>query len=91
MDDFNYKGCRIEPTLSASRELVKHGCSLYDAVEILENGYDCSASRRKVNIEEKCLRKGSKEIKAVVALTTVSYPDKFTETVWRLIHFSTIT
>ena len=91
MEGLTYKGYRIEPTLNASRELIKHRYSIYDIIEILENGYECSASRRKENIEEKCLRKGNKEVKVVVALTTVLYPDKFTETVWRLIHFGIIT
>lgn len=91
MNGLKYKGYRIEPTLSASRELIKHGSSIYDIVDILEKGYDCNASKRKSNIEEKCLKKGKKEIKAVVALTTITYPDKFTETVWRLIHFGITT
>lgn len=91
MYELKYKGYRILPTLSASRELVEHGYSIYDVVNILENGYDCSASKRRANIEEKCLKKGNKEIKAVIALTTVTYPDKFTEAVWRLVHFGITT
>ncbi len=91
MLDIKYNGLRIEPTLSASRELMKEGNDLTDVLEILEEGYDCSASRRKSNIIEKCLRKGDKEYKAVIAETEVTYPDNYIEKVWRLIHFGKIT
>ena len=91
MFDITYKSFRIEPTLSASRELMKEGKDLNDVLEILEEGYDCSASKRKSNIIEKCLKKGNKEYKAVVAQTEVTYPDNYTEKVWRLIHFGKIT
>ena len=86
-----FKGLRIEPTLSASRELVKEGKDIYDILEILEEGYESSASKRKENIIERGLRKGNKEYKAVVAKTEVTYPDGFREEVWRLIHFGKIT
>ena len=91
MFDIKFEGLRIEPTLSASRELVKEKKDLYDVVEILEDGYESGASKRKGNIIEKSLKKGSKEYKAVVAKTEVSYPDGFKEEVWRLIHFGKIT
>ena len=89
--DIAYKGMRIEPTLSASRELAKEGKDLYDVLKILEDGYDCSASKRDKSIIEKCWKKGSKEYKAVLAETKVTYPDGFTEKVLRLIHFGKIT
>ncbi|MBS3098550.1 hypothetical protein J4209_07195 [Candidatus Woesearchaeota archaeon] len=90
MFDIKFQGLRIEPTLSASRELIKEGKSLYDVLEILEEGYNSSASKRKPNIIEKSIRKGNKEYKAVVAKTEVAYPDGFKEAVWRLIHFGKI-
>ena len=40
MFDIKFEGLRIEPTLSASRELVKEKKDLYDVVEILEDGYE---------------------------------------------------
>ena len=85
--DIAYKGTRIEPTMSASRELVKEGKDLYDVLKILEEGYDCSASKRDKNIIEKCWKKGNKEYKVVLAETEVAYPDRFAEKVLRLIHF----
>lgn len=85
--DIAYKGMRIEPTLSASRELAQEGKDLYDVLKILEEGYDCSASKRNKSIIEKCLRRGNKEYKAVLAETEVTYPDRYVERVLRLIHF----
>lgn len=91
MFDVRYKGLRVEPTLSASRELVREGKDLYDILEILEEGYDSSTAKRKANIIERSIRKGDKEYKAVVAKTAVRYPDGYVEEVWRLIHFGKIT
>ncbi|MEK6951420.1 MAG: hypothetical protein AABX29_00225 [Nanoarchaeota archaeon] len=91
MFNIKFQGLRIEPTLSASRELIKEGKDLYDVLKILENGYDSSTSKRKENIIEKSLRKGNKEYKAVIAKTEIKYPDGFIEEVWRLIHFGKIT
>ena len=86
-----YQGLRIEPTLAATRELIRYSKDLCDIVRILEDGYACGASKRKQNIVEKCIRKGNKELKAVVAKTEVGYPDNFIEQVWRLIHFGIYT
>ena len=36
MLDITFKGTRIEPTLSAVRELIREGKNLYDIVYILE-------------------------------------------------------
>lgn len=87
MLELRYRGLRIEPTLAATRELLKHDKDLTDVLEILDTGYDCGASKRKLGIIEKCIRKGDKEFKAVVAKIIVRYPDGYTEYVWRLIHF----
>lgn len=57
MFDIRFNGLRIEPTLSASRELVNEKKDLYDVLEILEKGYESSASKRKKNIVERSLRK----------------------------------
>lgn len=91
MLEITYNGMKIEPTLSASRELLKEGKDLHDVLKILEAGYDCSTSKRQANIIEKCLRKGNKEYKAVLAETEVTYPDGYTEKVLRLIHFGKTT
>jgi hypothetical protein len=91
MMEVRYKGLRIEPTLAATRELLKYNKDLTDVLEILTEGYDCGASKRKPNILEKCIKKDVKEFKAVVAKITVTYPDGYTEHVWRLIHFGMTT
>lgn len=91
MFDIRFQGLSIEVALSASRELIKEGKDLYDALEILEYGYASSASKRKPNIIEKSIKKGNKEYKAVIAKTEIIYPDNFKEEVWRLIHFGKIT
>ena len=85
--DISYQGLRIEPTLSSSRELAEEGNDLYDVLKILEEGYDCSASKRSQNIVEKCIKKGNKQYKVVLAQTEVTYPDRYIEKVWRIIHF----
>jgi len=87
MSDVRFNGKRLEITLSASRELSKTSCDLYDVLEILEEGYYCNPSKRKQNIQEKCLRKGNKEYKAVLADTQVIYPDGYVENILRVIHF----
>ena len=89
--EIKYNGLRIEPTLSASRELMQYSMDLYDVLGVLENGYDCSASRRKSSIIEKCLKKGDKEYKVVLAETQIKYPNGYVERVLRLIHFGRIT
>ena len=63
---------------------------LYDVLKILENGYDCSPSKRKDNIIERGLRRGNKEYRVVLAETEVTYPDKSREKGFRIIHFGKI-
>ena len=62
MLEVRYKGLRIEPTLAATRELLKYNKDMTDVLEILNKGYNCGASRRKSDIVEKCVRKDNKEI-----------------------------
>ena len=83
----SYQGLRIESTLSASRELAEEGKDLHDVLKILEEGYDCSASKRGQNIVERCVKKGDKQYKVVLAQTEATYPDGYIEKVWRIIHF----
>ena len=90
MLDVRYQSLTIKPSLSATRELMKYNKDLTDVVYVLENGYDCSASKRAKNIVERCLKKGDKEMKAVVVRVQLKYPDGYSEEVWRLIHFGII-
>ena len=50
-----YQNLAIRPSLSATRELMKYNKDLMDVLEVLKNGYDCSASKRAKNVIERCL------------------------------------
>ncbi len=69
------------PTKEAQQEMDEMGINLWDAKEILENGYECSGSRRAKNIIERCMLKKNKEIRIVAAL--VEWKEG---TFWRIIH-----
>lgn len=62
-----YNGVPVTATLSGMRELLRHGACISDVVLILEEGYDCHRSRRGPGIIERCLERGGKVEKAVVA------------------------
>ena len=47
-------------------ELLRHGMDLDDVAEILQEGYDCSRSKRRKGVVEKCIDRGGKTIKVVV-------------------------
>lgn len=82
-----YKGLRIVVSKRAvDRELSELRLDLWDVKEILEIGFDCSRSKRKENIEEKCIRIGNKVIKVVVEKSEVEMED-----VWKLRHVGIFT
>ena len=60
-----YNGLRIAVSHSAMQELMQEGMTLYDVVEILENGYDAPRKRKKGTIE-KWLDKGKKTYNVVI-------------------------
>ena len=78
-----YKGLRIIVSDSAMRELVKEEKTLYDVVEVLEQGYDAPRKRKEGTIE-KWLNKGDKTFNAVVVQ---DYNEIIKEDCWVLIHF----
>lgn len=82
-----FQGLRIAVSLSAMRELFKHGKTLHDIVFILEHGYN-APRKRKPNTIEKWLDKGRKTHNAVIAK---SYDEIQKEDVWVLIHFGVFT
>ena len=83
MLDARYEGLRIVPSLSAMRELMKHGKTLSDVVCILKQGQDAPRKRKK-GVIERWLGKGSKTYNAVVAK---DFNEQSSEEVWVLIHF----
>lgn len=62
---FEWKGKPIMPTKEAMDELDFHSIDMYEAVEILESGFNCSRSRRCKDVIERCTRKGRKVLKIV--------------------------
>ncbi len=73
------------PTKDAQREMDEIGISLWKAKEVLEQGYDCSASKRAANIIEKCIYRKNKEVRVVAALVEWKIEGQ-TESFWRIIH-----
>jgi len=83
MFDEKYKGLRIAISNSAMQELMQEAKTIYDVVEILEEGYDAPRKRKQGTIE-KWLDKGKKTYNAVVAK---DYHEILREDCWILIHF----
>lgn len=83
MFDEKYKGLRIAISRSAMQELMQEGKTIYDVVEILENGYDAPRKRKQGTIE-KWLDKGKKTYNAVIVK---DYHEILKEDCWVLIHF----
>lgn len=82
-----YKGLRIVVSDSAMRELIKEEKTLYDVVNILEEGYDAPRKRKSGTIE-KWLDKGNKTLNAVIVK---DYNEIMKEDVWVLIHLGKFT
>ena len=60
-----YQNKEVEVPKSVQYELTELGLMLSEVVYILENGFDCSRSKRKKDIIEKCMRFGNKVVKVV--------------------------
>ena len=82
-----YKGIRIAISHSAMQELMQEGKTIYDVVEILENGYYAPRKRKSGTIE-KWLNKGKKTYNAVIVK---DYHEILKEDCWVLIHFGKFT
>lgn len=67
MFGFEWKGKPLIPTKQALDEMERAEIDMYRAVEILDAGFDCSRSRRKGNVYERCMKRGNKILKIVVA------------------------
>ncbi len=87
MFDDKYKGLRIIVSDSAMRELMKEEKTLYDVVQILEEGYDAPRKRKEGTIE-KWFDKGNKTFNVVVVQ---DYNEIMKEDCWVLIHFGKFT
>lgn len=87
MSSPKYEGLSIFISDSAMRELVKHKQTIYDVVQILEEGYNSSRKRKQGTIE-KWLDKGDKTFNAVIIK---DYHFTLKEECWVLIHFGKFT
>lgn len=63
-----YEGKPVIPDYKSGvlSELEEEGLNLDDVVEILETGFDCSASKRDRAILERCVQRKNRIIKVVV-------------------------
>ena len=72
----------LMPSKSALDEMYDNDISYEDVIEILEEGFDCSRSKRKKNKLERCSQRGNKIIKVVVVATNehliITHVGKFT-------------
>ncbi|GEM_PF-1733554 len=57
-------------TESAVNEAAELGMNLDDIANLLEESYECSDSKRKEGIEERCVRKRHRVLKIVIELRT---------------------
>ena len=64
-------------------ELVEHGMDLDDVADVLNEGYNCSRSKRRKGVLEKCIDKGNKTIKVVVQRGNIELDG---QDCWELIH-----
>lgn len=65
--DILYEGLPLRPTKSAYYEMKRLKMDLFDAVKILEDGYDCATGKRKTDTIERCIDSKSKTAKVVAA------------------------
>jgi hypothetical protein len=60
-----WKGKIILPTKTAQNEMLKEDVDLYKVQNVLEEGFDCSTSKRAENILERCLETKRRILKVV--------------------------
>lgn len=69
-------------------ELIKYGMDLDDVVEVLKEGYDCSRSKRRKGVLEKCINRRNKTVKVVVQRGFIELDG---QECWELIHVGKFT
>jgi hypothetical protein len=87
MFNLRYKGLRLIPSKTASKEMLKYGLMIRDCKKLLENGYDAPRRRAK-DTEEKWLNKGNKTHNVVVVK---SFNYLYNEDVWLITHIGKFT
>lgn len=61
----SYDGAPVIPVGPGGQELTRLRLTLWDVVDILEEGYGCGSDPPRFPAFEQCLRIGGEEIKAV--------------------------
>ncbi|MBI2128856.1 hypothetical protein HYU07_01320 [Candidatus Woesearchaeota archaeon] len=69
-------------------ELVEYEMDLDDVVAILNEGYECSRSKRRKGVLEKCVDRGDKTVKVVVQRGFIELDGR---ECWELIHVGKFT
>jgi hypothetical protein len=83
-----YRGRKLVPRISAYHELFGLGLGLEDILEVLDTGFDCAIGKRKDGVLERCLRRGDKVLRVVVAEGIAGYPSGEKEEIYYIIHVS---
>jgi hypothetical protein len=82
-----FDGRKLIPTKRGAKEMEEIGMDMWDAADVLKEGYDCSRSRRGPAKVERCLPIGRKVIRVVV-VEGVFDPKGNPEEVYYIIHAS---
>lgn len=83
-----FEGLPLIPTRSAMNEMCGLGVDMWMLLEVLESGYDCSRSPRKPGTLERCIDRGRRTTKAVVAK---AYNHTLETEAWIITHVGTFT
>jgi hypothetical protein len=78
-----WRGFEVKPSLSADREMRRLGLYLDDVITVLEEGKDCTVSRRKTGLHERARKIHGKMIKVVVVESTTRWNN---EPCWLITH-----
>lgn len=82
-----WQGLPVVPSHAAAREMLNEKFNSEDILQVLEEGEEVVAKKRADGVVEKCLRKGRRSIKVVVARSC----NKFFETdYWVIIHVKSV-
>ena len=81
-----WKGKIITVSRRGYHELSALGMDLWDVIEILKEGFDCSVSKRKKGTIEKCAIRGKHLVRVVLKEQDFIYEDDNAETTFVLVH-----
>jgi hypothetical protein len=84
---FEWKGKPVIVTKEAMTEMDFLEIYMWDAIEILECGFNCSSGRRGKEVFERCMRKGKKVLKIVAVdrsdVIKIIHAGKFSSKRWK--------